>query len=460
MKKPTLIAFLFLGLFALNLKTKAADVSDLIYANNGVFITIKECKKTAQGVLNIPDTIEGVPVRFILKAAFIRCINLTHITLPDGVTSIEEFTFYDCSKLKSITMGDNVTSIGEQAFAECENLTSVNNIPDSVTSIGERAFFECRNLTSINIPDSVTQIRNSTFAYCSSLKSVNFGNGSRLAEIHGEVFINCSGLTDISIPDSVTWIASRAFLGCASLSSIKIPDSVTTLGAAFSECISLASVVIGKGIKNIPRGTFSRCLSLGRIYFEGDAPVFQEHAFDDVIGTAVFITSTSSGFGETFAGFPVFIVDAPTDSDGDGVPDEDDAFPNDSTETADTDGDGVGDNADVFPNDPTEVADCDNDGVGDNADARSGEVIVELQAQIAQLQAQVSELSKGQTLEQIQDGRLGSIVLTPMPNTNTAILSLDIEQSDDLKTWTLYRKILESIPIPEGKKFYRFALDK
>ena len=84
----------------------------------------------------------------------------------------------------------------------------------------------------------------------------------------------------------------------------------------------------------------------------------------------------------------------------------------------------------------------------------------EANAEINTLQAQVSELSKGQSLEQIQDGRLGSIVLTPIPNTNTAILNIDIEQSDDLKTWTLYRKILESIPLPEGKKFYRFALDK
>ena len=57
------------------------------------------------------------------------------------------------------------------------------------------------------------------------------------------------------------------------------------------------------------------------------------------------------------------------DSDGDGVGDNADAFPNDSSETVDTDGDGVGDNADVFPNDRTETADSDGDGVGDNADA-------------------------------------------------------------------------------------------
>ena len=41
------------------------------------------------------------------------------------------------------------------------------------------------------------------------------------------------------------------------------------------------------------------------------------------------------------------------DSDGDGVYDDQDAFPNDPTETADSDSDGVGDNADAFPDDPT-----------------------------------------------------------------------------------------------------------
>jgi hypothetical protein len=60
---------------------------------------------------------------------------------------------------------------------------------------------------------------------------------------------------------------------------------------------------------------------------------------------------------------------APVDSDGDGVADDADAFPNDATETVDADNDGVGDNADAFPNDGSETVDSDNDGVGDNADA-------------------------------------------------------------------------------------------
>ncbi len=56
------------------------------------------------------------------------------------------------------------------------------------------------------------------------------------------------------------------------------------------------------------------------------------------------------------------------DSDGDGIVDSQDAFPNDASETEDSDIDGVGDNADAFPNDPSETQDSDNDGVGDNSD--------------------------------------------------------------------------------------------
>lgn len=53
------------------------------------------------------------------------------------------------------------------------------------------------------------------------------------------------------------------------------------------------------------------------------------------------------------------------DTDNDGVPDQDDDFPNDPTETTDTDGDGVGDGSDTDPDDPTNGSD---DGTGDNED--------------------------------------------------------------------------------------------
>ena len=59
-----------------------------------------------------------------------------------------------------------------------------------------------------------------------------------------------------------------------------------------------------------------------------------------------------------------------TDTDGDGVGDNGDVFPNDSTEWTDTDSDGIGDNIDICPNDPDD--DSDGDGVCGDVDVCAG----------------------------------------------------------------------------------------
>jgi len=84
--------------------------------------------------------------------------------------------------------------------------------------------------------------------------------------------------------------------------------------------------------------------------------------------TENFIDSDGDGYIDDNDAFPNDPSET-TDSDGDGVGDNSDAFDNDPTETVDRDGDGVGDNSDAFDNDPTETVDRDGDGVGDNSDA-------------------------------------------------------------------------------------------
>jgi len=66
------------------------------------------------------------------------------------------------------------------------------------------------------------------------------------------------------------------------------------------------------------------------------------------------------------------VEEAEPDSDGDGVVDSEDAFPEDPEESKDSDEDGVGDNSDAFPDDPNENADSDGDGLGDNAEEAGG----------------------------------------------------------------------------------------
>ena len=73
----------------------------------------------------------------------------------------------------------------------------------------------------------------------------------------------------------------------------------------------------------------------------------------------------------------------------------------------------------------------------------------------------IAILEKRPTLEEIQEGRAGSIVLAVDPNGDNITLGVTIEQSDNLVEWTkLNGEMTRTIPIPDGKKFYRFALDK
>jgi len=104
--------------------------------------------------------------------------------------------------------------------------------------------------------------------------------------------------------------------------------------------------------------------------------------FCGTVLTGLLFSSFSLSFDGTYKGVQITSrqFDA-RDTDGDGVPNFIDAFPDDSGESVDTDGDGIGNNADTdddndgvddgsddLPLNPNESVDTDSDGIGDNSD--------------------------------------------------------------------------------------------
>ncbi len=110
-------------------------------------------------------------MKTIAVEAFHNCSNLTELSIPNSVTTIEEQAFSNCIKLKSITIGNSVTLIGKAAFFECTSLTNAI-LPNSVTTIGELAFSYCSGLTSLSIPLSINSIGNSAFKSCTKLSAI------------------------------------------------------------------------------------------------------------------------------------------------------------------------------------------------------------------------------------------------------------------------------------------------
>ena len=84
-----------------------------------------------------------------------------------------------------------------------------------------------------------------------------------------------------------------------------------------------------------------------------------------------------------------------------------------------------------------------------------------LQAVVDRRDEQIAELKQRPTLDEVRDARAGSVVLSVDPDGDEITLGITIEQSDNLLDWTkLKGEMSRTIPIPDGKKFYRFALDK
>ena len=241
-------------------------------------VTITDYEGTATDV-EIPASIDGMPVTVIANRAFYFNTKLKSVTIPSSVTSIEGEAFLDCRDLEKVSIPSGVTSIGAEAFRNCYVLKDFS-LPTGLKSIGEFAFYMCYGLSSVSIPSGVTSISEYAFGQCAGLESVQIAPG--VTSIGRNAFEDCESLTDVGIPSTVTSIGKYAFSGCSSLASVSIPSSVTSIDAgAFSRCSSLASVSIPSSVTSVADDTFYTCTELAWVAIPSTVTSIEDGAFYD-----------------------------------------------------------------------------------------------------------------------------------------------------------------------------------
>ena len=80
----------------------------------------------AMATVNIPDTVNGLPVVRIGANAFRNQTDITSLTLPNNLTVIENDAFNSCSNIGAIEIPNTVVFIGDRAFdgtSGCSSLT-------------------------------------------------------------------------------------------------------------------------------------------------------------------------------------------------------------------------------------------------------------------------------------------------------------------------------------------------
>ena len=263
--------------------------------------------------VTIPNSVTSIG-----EWAFAACENLPSVTIPNSVISIGERVFYECSSLVSIWVETGSTSFFSDTSGCLYNKNKtmliqypIGNsgtsyaIPNGVTSIGEYSFCHCKSLTSVAIPNSVTKIGQYAFYGCSGLTSVTIPKG--VASIEAYSFSDCYCLERVSIPDSVTGIGEGAFSGCSSLPDVTIPGSVVSIGkVAFVGCDSLKTVKIlnsqckikSSAFNKTPVTIYSSEGSSAQVYAQENGLDFvvikHTHAYEKVVVPATTTTDGSS----------------------------------------------------------------------------------------------------------------------------------------------------------------------
>ena len=226
---------------------------------------------------NVNDNIEitsvVIPsgVKTIGKAAFANCPNLTSFSIPSTVTSIDEGAF-NGSGITSFSINNNSKYSwtnnllienaigGDVALYVNPNLTSLT-IPDDVTTLNAYLLSGNENINTINLNDvktiGVDCFRNSSITY--------INNSDFLEQVDISCFINTPWLSNqtsneikinnvllqcelnnetITVSNGITRIADNCFVG-SNIKYIKLPSSIKSIGKyAFAFCENIQWILL------------------------------------------------------------------------------------------------------------------------------------------------------------------------------------------------------------------------
>ena len=244
--------------------------------------------------------------------AFLTNGRITSITIPNSVTSIDDYAFMNCYKLIEVINKSDLNiikgssdngSVAQYALevhngaskiktqGDCQFYTAggINYLFNYVGNDTEIALptnyngadyvinayaFYCRDqINKIIIPNGVTSIGDYAFYGCGSLISVTIGKG--IMSIGKSVF-ESESLTSIEVDENNTAYKSidgnlyskdgKTLIQYARgkvATNFIIPDSVTSIGPyALNYCSNLTSVTISDSVISIDAAAFSYCYSL------------------------------------------------------------------------------------------------------------------------------------------------------------------------------------------------------
>lgn len=243
--------------------------------------------------LSVPDGTDTVSWH-----AFINCVKLCAVTLPEELLEIKDGAFKGCNNLVEVNLPSSLTAIGAEAFYAAPILGDLDLTAMDTETIGDYAFSGTK-LNSVVLSDDV-EIGDGVFSFCTRLKSVTLP--ATLEEIPERSFEGCCLLRDIELPPTLLSVGDYAFARTG-LYAVTLPVGTNIGSGTFAYCSELGSVVIPEGIGEIGAYAFAYCDKLGSLELpEGieNLACGKEFAYSGL--EEIHLPSTLQSVGSAFSG--------------------------------------------------------------------------------------------------------------------------------------------------------------
>lgn len=214
---------------------------------------------------------------------------LSHVTLPEGLTSIGEYAFRG-TNIVELNIPSTVKTIGNYAFSKTR-LTQIG-FPQSsnLTTIGDYAFYQSQFLREVVFPDALTSLGEYAFYECVRLSKLHFSKN--LNNIQAYCCYNCSALNDLLLPTKLRDIGEYAFYQTRSLKKLQLPEDLYKIRwYAFAYC-GVDSVYLPVSMSQLHAYAFLSCPNLAYV----ELPVWLSD------NTASSGYSSSYGYDQNFKG--------------------------------------------------------------------------------------------------------------------------------------------------------------
>ena len=496
--------------------------------------TITRCSVSAKGVINIPDSIEGIPVTQIADNAFESCNKITRVIVPKTVLSIGNNAFEDCSELRLVGFEGKSPEIGNDAFIGAVNSFTVTNygfLQDELIAEKEAGRQEVLSspdqfdlVDSSTNQETIIELQETNESLLVSLNDksnqiISFETTLSAKQSELDTLEQVIETQDIQLSENTEEISSLNDQVESLSDSIRIKETQIT---------SLQNNVVSKGnqiaslkgdisnLNNSLNQKDSEILSLNdRVDSLSDSLVIKENQITSLEESVATKTTQINSLEEDVSALNTSLseknsqitsLNGQVDSLSDSLTlksnqiasleesvatkmirinsleenistlntsvaekdsqisslDEQIESLSDSLAQASNQSSAIEALNETINNKDQQITDL-NQMYEDKCTqvVRLSEEIETLNETIIDKIIEIGKLCERPTVEEIQEGRSGSVLLRPNPNDNSITIDLRVEESGDLIDWQPTERTLSgTFPLSGDKKFYRFSLQE